>query len=326
MHKNIALIMLNRRILRIKAFKVLFSYAENPSMTLAEAQSQLETSCEATRSLYLLMLSIIPYITREAAERIENARGKFNPTEEELNPNMKFVQNAISPLLEGDPDLTKLLTKRKLSWEPFDAFIRETYDSMSKKDYFKKYMEDPVRSLAKDAALFTKMFEEEFVDSETLSEILEDLSIWWNDDLAYSLTVCCSTMKSLAKGLRWELPPLYRSEMLTPRPAESDKTFVTRLLTTSYACYDKYFPLVASSTDQWKEDRLFTTDTVLIVMGLAEAKAFPDLPLRVTINEYVEISKYYSTPKSRQFVNGLLDTLAKKLIEEGEIVKTGDFA
>ena len=101
---------------------------------------------------------------------------------------------------------------------------------------------------------------------------------------------------------------------------------VTRLLTTSYACYDKYFPLVASSTDQWKEDRLFTTDTVLIVMGLAEAKAFPDLPLRVTINEYVEISKYYSTPKSRQFVNGLLDTLAKKLIEEGEIVKTGDFA
>ena len=317
--------MLNRRILRIKAFKVMFSYAENPSMTLAEAESQLETSCEATRSLYLFMLSIIPYVTKEAARRIEDARGKFNPTEEEKNPNMKFVQNAIAPLLDNDPDFTKLLIKRKLSWEPFDAFIRDTYDSMTKKDYFKAYMADPARSVKADAALFIKMFEEEFVDSEALANILEDLSIWWNDDLAYSLTVCCDTMKSLSKGLRWELPPLYRSDMIVPKPVESDKTFVTKLLRTSYTCYDKYFPLVASSTDQWQEDRLFITDTVLIVMGLAEAKAFPDLPLRVTINEYVEISKYYSTPKSRSFVNGLLDRLAKKLIEEGEIVKTGDF-
>ncbi|MBR5661161.1 MAG: hypothetical protein IKW99_06375 [Bacteroidales bacterium] len=317
--------MLNRRILRIKAFKVMFSYAENPSMSLAEAESQLETSCEATRSLYLFMLSIIPYVTREAERRIEDARGKFNPTEEEKNPNMKFVQNAVAPLLDNDPDFTKLLAKRKLSWEPFDAFIRDTYDSMTKKDYFKEYMADPVRSIKKDTAMFTRMFEEEFVDSEALADILEDLSIWWNDDLAYSLTVCCDTMKSLSKGLRWELPPLYRSDMVIPKPVESDKTFVTKLLRTSYTCYDKFFPMVASSTDQWQEDRLFTTDTVLIVMGLSEAKAFPDLPLRVTINEYVEISKYYSTPKSRSFVNGLLDRLAKRLIEEGEIVKTGDF-
>ena len=318
--------MLNRRILRIKAFKVMFSYAENPAMTLAEAEAALETSCEATRSLYLFMLDIIPYLTREAAERIENARGKFNPTEEERNPNLKFVENGIAPLLEADPDFNKLITKRKLSWEPYDAFIRSTYDSMLQKDYFKEYMADPTRSLSRDAALLIKVFEEEFVDSEALADILEDMSIWWNDDLAYALTVCCDTLKSLSKGKRWDLPPLYRSEMLSPKPAESDKTFVTRLLRTSYSCYDKFFPLVASSTDQWQEDRLFTTDTVLIVMGLSEAKAFPDLPLRVTINEYVEISKYYSTPKSRSFVNGLLDRLAKKLIEEGEIVKTGDFA
>lgn len=308
----------------MKAFKVMYSFAENPSMTLAEAESQLEASCEAVRSLYLFMLSIIPCLTKEAAQRIESAKGKFNPTAEERNPNMKFVENAVAPLLEGDPDFVKILSRRKLSWEQYDAFIRSTYESISQKEYFKAYLEDPTRSLAKDAALFIKVFEEEFVDSEALAEILEDLSIWWTDDLAYALTVCCDTMKSLSKGLRWELPPLYRSDMLTPRPAESDKAFVTKLLRTSYSCYDKYFPLVASSTDQWQEDRLFTTDTVLIVMGLAEAKAFPALPLRVTINEYVEISKYYSTPKSRSFVNGLLDRLSKKLIGEGEIVKTAD--
>ena len=316
--------MLNRRILRVKAFKVMYSFAENPSMTLAEAESQLEASCEAVRSLYLFMLSIIPCLTKEAAQRIESAKGKFNPTAEERNPNMKFVENAVAPLLEGDPDFVKILSRRKLSWEQYDAFIRSTYESISQKEYFKAYLEDPTHSLAKDAALFIKVFEEEFVDSEALAEILEDLSIWWTDDLAYALTVCCDTMKSLSKGIRWELPPLYRSDMLTPRPAESDKAFVTKLLRTSYSCYDKYFPLVASSTDQWQEDRLFTTDTVLIVMGLAEAKAFPALPLRVTINEYVEISKYYSTPKSRSFVNGLLDRLSKKLIGEGEIVKTAE--
>ena len=317
--------MLNRRILRIKAFKILYSFAENPSMALSEAESQLTTSCEATRSLYLFMLSIIPYLTREAATRIENAGRKFNPTEEEKNPNRKFVSNAISPLLEDDPDLNKLLERRKLSWEPFDAFIRDTYDSMTKKEYFKEYMSVPERSLAEDAALFIKMFEEEFVDSVELEKILEDLSIWWNDDLAYSLGVCCDTMKAMAKGKRWELPPLYRSDMVSSKSAGSDKAFVTKLLRTTYSCYDKYFPLVASSTDQWKEDRLFTTDTVLIIMGLSEAKAFPEMPVKVTINEYVEISKYYSTPKSRSFVNGILDRLIRQLMAEGEIVKTGNF-
>lgn len=317
--------MLNRRILRIKAFKVLFSYAENPSMTLAEAEAQLTVSCEAARSLYLLMLGIIPCLTEEASTRIENARRKFNPTEEERNPNLKFVANGIAPLLSGDPDFVKLLSRRKLSWEPYDAFIRNTYDSMVRKDYFKEYMADPERSLQQDAALFTRMFEEEFVDSRELADILEEMSIWWNDDLAYSLTVCCDTLKQFAKGRRWELPPLYRSDMMASKAVESDRAFVTKLLRTAYSCYGKYSALVAASTDQWEEKRLFTTDTVLIVMGLAESKAFPDMPVRVTINEYVEISKFYSTPKSRSFVNGLLDRLIKKLVEEGEIVKTGNF-
>lgn len=316
--------MLNRRILRIKAFKVLYSYAENQSMTLPEAEAMLESSCEATRSLYLFMLDIIPYLTAEARTRIENARKKFNPTEEERNPNLKFIQNSISPLLEQDPDFQKIISRRKLSWEPYDALVRSVYDSICSKDYFKEYMESPERSVEEDTKLFTRIFEEEFVDNEELDKILEDLSILWCDDLAYSLAVCCDTLKSLAKGYRWALPPLYRSEMqsIQGREVESDKAFVYKLLRTAYSCYGKYAPLVAESTSQWEKDRLFTTDMVLIVMGLSEAKAFPSMPLRVTINEYVEISKYYSTPKSRSFVNGLLDRLIKKLIEDGDTVKT----
>ena len=317
--------MLNRRILRIKAFKVLYSYAENPSMTIAEAENNLEMSCEATRTLYLFMLDVIPFLTAEAKTRIETARNKFNPTEEEKNPNMKFTQNALAPLFEQDPDFQKIISRRKLTWEQYDAIVRNIYDSICTKDYYKEYMASPEKSLAEDVKLFSKIFEEEFVDNAGLENVLEDISIWWNDDLAYSLTCCCDSLKDISKGKRWELPPLYRSDMLKSKDLESDKAFVLKLLRTSYACYPKYSPLVAASTDQWEADRLFTTDTVLIVMGLSEAKAFPSMPVKVTINEYVEISKFYSTPKSRSFVNGLLDRLIRKLIEEGEIVKTEQF-
>lgn len=313
--------MLNRRILRIKAFKVLYSFAEDPSMTLAEAESQLEISCEATRSLYLFMMSLIPALTDEAASRIEAARGKFNPTEEEMNPNMKFVENTLAATLREDRDFVKAVSKRKLSWEQYDAFLRNLFNAVSSKDYFIDYMSSDDHGLKQDVKLFSKIFEEDLVDSQELSDILEDLSIWWNDDLAYSLTCCCDTLKAMASGKGWELPPLYRSEMASSASVESDKAFVTKLLRTSYLCFDKYAPLVAQNTQQWESDRLFTTDLALIVMGLGEAKAFPAMPVRVTINEYVEISKYYSTPKSRSFVNGMLDRLIKKLVADGEIVK-----
>lgn len=295
-------------------------------MTLPEAEALLEASCEATRSLYLFMLDIIPYLTAEARTRIENAQKKFNPTEEERNPNLKFTRNLISPLLEQDPDFQKIISRRKLSWEPYDALVRSVYDSICTKDYFKEYMASPESSLAEDASLLIRIFEEEFVDNDELAKILEDMSILWCDDLAYSLTICCDTLKSLAKGYRWSLPPLYRSEMDLSKNAESDKAFIYKLLRTSFACFGKYAPLVAGNTTQWEKDRLFTVDTVLIVMGLSEAKAFPAMPLRVTINEYVEISKFYSTPKSRSFVNGLLDRLIKKQIEDGDIVKTEKIA
>jgi len=314
--------MLNRRILRIKAFKVLYSYAENQSMTIEEAESQLALSCEATRKLYLFMLDVIPALTAEARQRIASAEKKFNPTEEERNPNRKFAENAVAPLLEEDPDFQKIISRSKLSWDQYDALIRNVYDSIRTKEYYKAYMSNPERSLAEDARLFIKIFEEEFVDNEDLEKILEDLSIWWNDDLAYSLTYCCGTMKEFAAGKRWNLPPLYHSELDPSKNLESDKAFVTKLLRTSYANYSRYLSLIAEQVPKWDDNRLFATDIVLIVMGVSEAKAFPDLPIRVTINEYVEISKFYSTPRSRSFVNGLLDKLIKKLIDEGEIVKT----
>ena len=293
--------MLNRRILRIKAFKTLYAYAENPSMSLKEAENLLEQSCQAVRDLYLFMLALVSPLTAEAGARINAAKNKFNPTEEEKNPNLKFVQNGISEILENDPDFQKIISRKKLSWEQYDVFLRKLYETVRSRQYFKEYMENNERSLKQDAKLFVSIFEEELVDNEDLEAILEELSILWNDDLAYALTYCCRTVEALAEGKQWALPDLY----------EGERDFVYDLVRNAYSSYDKYNSMIADAVPGWDKDRLFIIDVVLIITGVAESASFKDIPDRVTINEYVEISKFYSTPKSRSFVNGLLDKLIK---------------
>lgn len=313
--------MLNRRILRIKVFKVLYGSVLAGGGTLAEAEAGLDASCEATRDLYVFMLGIVPPLTRMARERLESARKKFNPTEEERNPNMKFADNALAVLLDEDPDFAKAFSKRKFSWEQYDLFLKKIYSSIVQKDYYRKYMESGTSSLAEDCRLFTRIFEEEFTDSVELEQILEDMSIWWNDDLAYSLTYCCRTLETLARGGRWELPPLYQSDMKKDAKMESDRLFAHRLLQNAFAGRQRYSEMISGSVSNWDQDRIVSTDMALIITGLAEAENFPTIPVRVTINEYVEISKYYGTPKSSIFVNGLLDRLIQKLADDGRIRK-----
>lgn len=315
--------MLNRRILRIKAFKVLYSNAIAENMSLAQAQSQLDVACEATRDLYIYMLAIVSPLTKIAKDRIESARSKFNPTDEELNPNMKFADNALAKLLDADVDFQKILSKKRLSWDQYDIFLKKVMNSIASKEYYAEYMASPTSSLKEDCRLFTRIFEEEFVDSEDLERILEDKSLYWNDDLAYALTWCCKTLKSFEKGETWKLYPLYQSELMEGSEVESDKAFVRKLLQAAFAGYDRYFSMISESVAGWEKERLFSTDVALIVMGLAEAATFPTIPVKVTINEYVEISKFYGTQKSRSFVNGLLDRLVQSMVNDGKIVKEG---
>lgn len=315
--------MLNRRILRIKAFKVLYSSMAAGNMSLAEAESVLEESCEATRDLYIFMLGIVSPLTAVARERIEAAKAKFNPSEEERNPNMKFAGNRLAALLDADPDFTKIFRKKKFSWEQYDLFLKKIYTSVSGKKYFADYMASPESSLKEDCRLFVKIFEKEFVDSPELEKILEDMSIYWNDDLAYSLTFVCRSLDSIAKGERWSLPALYMSDLVPGPDKESDKLFVKRLLRSAFTGYQKYSEMVSASVSNWDRERIVSTDMALIVLGLAEAVTFPAIPVKVTINEYVEISKFYGTPKSRIFVNGLLDRLIQKMVNDGQIEKSG---
>ena len=316
--------MLGRRILRIKAFKVLYAYSRNREMTLKEALSELDLSCEAVRDLYLFLLGAIPAVTAEAARVAEAARGKFHPTEEERNPNLKFIQNALAPLLQEDPDYQKLVSQKNLSWDQYDMLVHHLYATLREAPWFEAYMNSPQRSLAQDTALFKRFYEEAFEDNQELEQILEDQSIHWGDDLPYALGCVIRSLDAIRRHKRWTYPPLYQSDQLLQegKPAESDREFVTNLLRFSYAHYDEFLKEIADNVTQWDSERLFTTDLILIAMGLAEAEFLPGIPLRATLNEYVEIAKYYSTPRSRSFVNGLLDKLIREHQAQGRITKS----
>lgn len=315
--------MLNRRILRIKAYKVLYGSVIAEGTALEQAEAQLEQACEATRDLYVYMLSIIPALTQVAKDRIDAAKSKLRPTEEDMNPNMKFAENGMARLIAEDIDLNKLLAKKKFSWAQYDILLKKVMTSVASREYFAQYMASPERSLAEDCKLFTKIFEEEFDNNQDLEMILEEKSMHWVDDLPYALSWCCRTLKDFADGKSWSLLPLYQSEMKRGENVESDKLFVRRLLQSSYAGYEKYSAMVAEAVSGWEKERLFLSDVVLVVMGLAEAVTFPTIPVKVTINEYVELAKYYGTPKSRAFVNGLLDRLVQNLVNEGAVAKEG---
>ena len=301
------------------------------NVSLEEAESRLDQSCEATRDLYVFMMGVISPLTAVARERIEAARKKFNPTDQEKNPNMKFADNALAKLLDADPDFGKALEKRKFSWDQYDLILKKVYNSICERDYFRKYMESGESSLAEDCRLFVKIFEKEFVDDEELAMILEDMSLYWNDDLAYALTYCCKTLEAIAKGDRWSMPPLYLSDIkkasfagnpVKQAAVESDKAFVHKLLQNAFAGYDRYVGMISECLANWEKDRIVGTDLSLIVCGIAEAEKFPTIPVKVTINEYVEISKFYGTPKSRIFVNGILDRVIMRLVNDGKIDKT----
>ena len=153
------------------------------------------------------------------------------------------------------------------------------------------------------------------------------MNMYWIDDLAYSLTFCCRTLDDLAAGEQWHMPVLYMSDMKRKKDPsadlQSDNVFVHRLLKNAFAGYKGYFDRITAAVKGWEADRLNSIDIALVVLGLAEVESFPEIPVKVTLNEYVEISKFYSLPKSSSFVNGLLDRLIAQMREEGKIVKTG---
>ena len=310
--------MLNRRLIRIKVFKVLYSVVASGSDSLIEAEKTLNYSCEKTLHLYYFMLNAAVALRNAALTRIETGLMKFNPTPEERNPNRKFAENRVSAYLAGDPRFVKFCEDHGLMWnEDLQSFIKKTLQTLSARDYFKEYMESGESSMEEDCTLFIRMFSdlELFEDNGDLASTLEDMSVYWTDDLGFVLS-------AIVRGLE-----VLRSRGTMPVPGvflkDDDREFAVELLRAAMRGYGKYMDLVVANTSNWDPDRVVTTDLVLIVQGIAEAVRFPNIPLKVTINEYVEISKFYSTLNSKVFVNGLLDRILRRMVDSREVVKTG---
>ena len=307
--------MLSRRLIRIKVFKTLFAFVGSESDNVNAAQKTLLESCDKVRDLYYFMLNIAGPLVRVAEEKIAAGLRKFHPTDAEANPNYKFVRNRFAALLSDDPEFGRICAKRGLGWGEYEPFVRHVYNSMITKDYYRDYMASEEDSFEADCRLFSCIFQDEFEDNEELESILEDLSLLWIDDLAFALNAVIAGIDETARKKRIVHPNTFLKE--------DDKEFALRLLSESIVRYDEYFKLLEEHLDNWKSDRLVSTDAALIVMGITEAVVFPTIPVKVTINEYVEIAKYYSTPNSRIFVNGILDRIIQEKIREGEIVKQG---
>lgn len=310
--------MINRRLIRIKVFKVLYSMVASGSDSLVEAEKALKYSCDKTLHLYYFILNAAVALGNAAEARIQTGLKKFNPTPEERNPNRKFADNHVSAWLRQNERFTKYCEDHGLVWtEDLALVIRKILAALSEKEYFREYMASQTRSMAEDCALFVRIFSdpELFEDNEELESFLEDMSLFWIDDLGYVLGVIVRNLEILGKRGTIPFPDVFLKD--------DDREFAYELLRAAVTGYHKYMDIVVANTSNWDPDRVVITDLVMIIQGVAEAVRFSNIPLKVTINEYVDISKFYSTANSRVFVNGLLDRILRKMVDTGEIVKTG---
>ena len=310
--------MINRRLIRIKVFKVLYSMVASGSDSLVEAEKALKYSCDKTLHLYYFILNAAVALGNAAEARIQTGLKKFNPTPEERNPNRKFADNQVSAWLRQNERFMKYCEDHGLVWtEDLALVIRKILAALSEKEYFREYMASQTRSMAEDCALFVRIFSdpELFEDNEELESFLEDMSLFWIDDLGYVLGVIVRNLEILGKRGTMPFPDVFLKD--------DDRQFAYELLRAAVTGYHKYMDIVVANTSNWDPDRVVITDLVMIIQGVAEAVRFSNIPLKVTINEYVDISKFYSTANSRVFVNGLLDRILRKMVDTGEIVKTG---
>lgn len=309
--------MLNRRLIRIKVFKTLFCAVSAGTDSLKSIQSSFMTSCDKTRDLYFFMINLAVALKRASDQKIEKGLMKFQPTPEELNPNTKFSENQLVKMVLEEERFISYVERQGLTWDSDELklYVKRLFATISERDYFKKYMNSPERSLKEDCKLFIEIYRRELENDKVLDGILEDMSIYWTDDLGFVLNSIISNLEYMARKEVFPIPSTFLKD--------DDKEFAIELMDFSVLNYNKYYKVVESYLSNWESDRLVNTDIVLIVLGIAEAVRFSNIPMKVTLNEYVEISKYYSTEHSNLFVNGILDKIIKDMMNSGEIVKSG---
>lgn len=309
--------MINRVLIRIKVLQMLYSYMlSKKDAKKAEALKSLKQSMDKAYELYHYLLILPIELTHLQEQRLDNAKNKYLPDEEDLNPNMRFVENLLVGKLEGCEAMQDYIKDNPITWRDDDTYLRLTLDKIIASDLYKDYMaKEGEHNLTEDCEFWRELMKKVVLEDDNLAEVLEDKSVYWNDDLETVGTFALKTIRRFGDADYNELLPEFKDV--------EDQKFAETLYLNSIKNYDEYLQLIEKfvKKESWDIDRLAFMDTLILIIAITELEHVPSVPTVVTINEYIEIAKYYSTSKSGQFVNGVLNSIVVHLKKEGKLVK-----
>jgi transcription antitermination protein NusB len=307
--------MINRALIRIKVVQMVYAYYQSDTKDLAKAEKEFFHSIEKAADLYHYLLQLILAETHYASLRIDAARNKYIPSEEEKNPNTRFIDNAFAAQLSQNHALESYVNNTKMSWGNHEPFVKSLHEAIVTSDFYAEYMAVPEVNYDADQEIWRKIFKSILMKSEELTEVLEEQSIYWNDDLDIIITFVMKTIKrfKLENGSDQELLPMFKDD--------EDRQFASDLFCSTIRNREKYRNLIDDAVKNWDIDRLAMMDLLILQVALAEIMEIQGVPVNVSLNEYIDIAKTYSTQKSGLFVNGTLDHIVTELRQSNKLFK-----
>ena len=307
--------MLSRRLLRIKVVKNLYAHLKSGSTSLKASEKNLIESIDKAYDLYFQMMSLIVEVARYAESRQEVAKQKKLPTYEDLNPNRRFVDNAVVNLLATSDSVCDEIARRRLSWANHSDIVKDIYNRMLDSDFYKNYMSASINTFSDDRR-FVEEFYTSLNEDEALAETLDEMSLLWNDDLGFAIYMVVRTVSTLKQShTEVRILPQFKSD--------DDLEFAKTLFIKALVQYEDNQEIVDRYTRNWDVERIAFMDNLILATAIAELTNFESIPVKVTLDEWIEISKYYSSPTSSNFINGVLDKVVEEFKESGRIQKSG---
>ena len=306
--------MINREIIRVKVVQLTYAYYQNGNHNIDNAEKELLFSLSKAYDMYNYLLALIVAITQEARLRVEigTQRAKREGTEP---PSQRFAYNAFAVQVEENQQLAEFMENQKLSWKDNIDVVRKLCDQIEQSPMYKEYMVNTDDSYETHRELWRKIYRTLIQDNDELDAVLEEKSLYWNDDKEIVDTFVLKTIK------RFEPQNKTKQELLPEYKDEDDKDFACKLLRATILNADTYQRYMSETSRNWDFSRLAYMDVVIMQIAIAEMMTFPNIPVNVTINEYVNLAKLYSTPQSGRYINGMLDGIAHHLKDEGVLLK-----
>lgn len=315
--------MLSRRQLRIKALQALYAYIQSTNDKLEQGEKEMLKSLDKLYEIYIYQLSFLIEIVDFSKKRMEGNKEKFFPSEDDLNPNTRFVDNRFYNQLATNRDMLKLVDKYKINWVDEEEMIRKLMLQIRESQDYIDYLSKSPSSYNDDKDIFIKIIKKHLSRSESLQYYYEEKSIYWHDDFHTANLLAIKTIKGYDST--WDenhkFPLMFGKELDGSK--NEDKEFIINLFRKTMLRTEEYDKLIDDKVKNWEMDRIAVMDVLIIKMALVELLEFPSIPIKVTLNEYIELAKLYSTPKSKVFVNGILDKLISDLNAQKKIKKTG---